>query len=170
MIDPELRFKGRLQSLMLNVASDAVYLTRQRLSNRMIDRLFKGKPVKGLQSTQEWIARPDGSQLRLCIYKPLTPRQDVPGVLWNHGGGYAIGVPELGGEMYKRLIEESGCVIVAPDYRLSTEAPYPAALDDCYLALLWMRDHAAELGIRANQLMVGGESAGGTDALCAGSG
>src|SRR5690606_30824760 len=85
----------------------------------------------------------------------------VPGVLWIHGGGYAQGVPEMSHDMYRQLIGTRDCVIVAPDYRLSIDAPYPAALEDCYEVLLWMKDHAQELGIRSDQLMVGGESAGG---------
>jgi acetyl esterase/lipase len=52
-------------------------------------------------------------------------------------------------------------MVVAPDYRLGPEAPYPAALDDCYLALTWLRDHAAALGVRDDQLAVAGSSAGG---------
>jgi acetyl esterase/lipase len=59
-------------------------------------------------------------------------------------------------------------VVVSPAYRLSVRNPYPAALEDSYLALKYMNEHAKELGIRDNQLMVGGESAGGglTAALC----
>jgi acetyl esterase/lipase len=72
-----------------------------------------------------------------------------------------MAVPELFAETYKRLIQASNCVFVAPDYRLSIDEPYPAALEDSYEALLWMKDHAEELGIRDDQLMVGGESAGG---------
>ena len=78
-----------------------------------------------------------------------------------HGGGYAIGVPELSAGIISRLITESGCVVVVPDYRLSLDAPYPAALEDCHDALLWMKKQASALGIREDQLMVGGESAGG---------
>jgi acetyl esterase/lipase len=63
--------------------------------------------------------------------------------------------------MAKRFIDASNCIVVAPDYRLSIEAPYPAALEDSYDALLWMKDHVKELGIRDDQLMVGGDSAGG---------
>lgn len=121
----------------------------------------KGKAIEGLYSSQEWITRKDGSKLRICIYKPLNSKNDVPGVLWLHGGGYAQGIPETFADTYKRLIEASDCVIIAPDYRLSIEAPYPAALEDSYAALLWMKSHASELGIRDNQLIVGGESAGG---------
>lgn len=67
----------------------------------------------------------------------------------------------MSGDMYKRLLDTKDCVIVAPDYRLSIDAPYPAALKDCYEVLLWMKEHAKELGIRDDQLMAGGESAGG---------
>jgi acetyl esterase/lipase len=52
-------------------------------------------------------------------------------------------------------------VIVAPDYRKSLEAPYPAALNDCYGALRWLRENAAGLGVREDQLFVMGMSAGG---------
>ncbi|MDD3521201.1 MAG: alpha/beta hydrolase, partial [Actinomycetota bacterium] len=91
----------------------------------------------------------------------LELEEKVPGILWLHGGGYALGAPEQAGMMAKRLIEEHKCIIVAPEYRLSVKSPYPAGLEDCYEVLLWMKNHAEELGIRENQLMVGGDSAGG---------
>lgn len=59
------------------------------------------------------------------------------------------------------LVKRFGAVVVSPGYRLAPFAPYPAALDDCYAALLYMKANAPALGIRDDQLMVGGESAGG---------
>ena len=59
------------------------------------------------------------------------------------------------------LVREHSAVVVAPGYHLSLFHPYPTALNDCYAALLYIRDHAAKLGIRPDQIMVGGESAGG---------
>jgi len=123
-------------------------------------RLFYKKHTN-IHFTEKWIDRKDGSKLRICLFRPLEPKENVPGMLWLHGGGYAIGVPEQAERITKILIEASPCVIIAPDYRLSIEAPYPAALNDAYETLLWMKNHTKELGIRENQLMVGGDSAGG---------
>jgi acetyl esterase/lipase len=85
----------------------------------------------------------------------------VPGILWIHGGGYAIGVPEQDEGFIQRFIDESGAVVIAPDYTLSGEKPYPAALDDCYAALLWLRDKGERYGMRSDQIFIGGDSAGG---------
>lgn len=59
-------------------------------------------------------------------------------------------------------------MVLTPSYRLSGEAVYPAALEDCYASLLYLKKHAEELGVNSSQIMVGGESAGGglTAALC----
>lgn len=63
------------------------------------------------------------------------------------------------------LIKKYGAVVISPGYRLSFQKPFPAAVEDCYDALVYLRDHAEQLGINKNQIMVGGESAGG--GLCA---
>ncbi len=158
MIDKQLRAAGIFNNIFLKSTGESMFRKRQKLMNK----LMAGKNCRGLQCSEEWITREkDGSKLRIRIYRPLIPKTNVPGILWIHGGGYAIGVPEMSTETYKRFIEASNCVIVAPDYRLSIEAPYPAALEDCYEALLWMKNHGKELGIRDDQLMAGGESAGG---------
>lgn len=93
----------------------------------------------------------------------------MPGILWIHGGGYQSGSTK---SVYVTrglpLAVKYGAVLVAPDYRLSKKHPYPAALHDCYTALRYLKAHADELGVRSDQIMVGGESAGGgmTAALC----
>ena len=112
----------------------------------------------------------DGHKVRLLILRPSVLHEEkVPGVLWIHGGGYQSGSSR---DVYLTralsLVVKFGMILVAPDYRLSRRHPYPAGLQDCYAALLWMKDHADELNIRTDQIMVGGESAGGgmTAALC----
>lgn len=87
-------------------------------------------------------------------------------VLWLHGGGYIAGMK---GMVYMSravdLVKKFGVMVIAPGYRLAFQAPYPAAIEDCYEALLYIKRNAKQLGIRENQIMVGGESAGG--GLCA---
>ena len=110
-------------------------------------------------------------RIKIRIFRPLTETEDrkAPGVLWIHGGGYQSGSSR---DVYVTralsLVVRHGAVLVAPDYRLSRKAPYPAALHDCYGALLYLKEHAEELGVRDDQIMVGGESAGGgmAAALC----
>lgn len=113
----------------------------------------------------------NGSKIKLLVIRPVDSgrTEKVPGVLWIHGGGYILGMAEMayvscGADLVKKF----GVTVVSPAYRLSGKAPYPAALLDCYHALLYMKNHAEELGIREDQLMVGGESAGGglAAALC----
>lgn len=114
----------------------------------------------------------DGHALKLLILLPKGnrhPPEKTPGILWIHGGGYAVG---MAGMVFmsraKRLVTSYGAVVISPEYRLAGKAPYPAALEDCYAALLYLKAHAEELGCAADRIMVGGESAGGglTAALC----
>lgn len=157
MIDKQLRIPAKIFKMIMNPASEGEFRRLQKKSARQ-----RGKNFKGLKCSEEWITRcQDGTRLRICIYRPLASSAGATGILWMHGGGYAMGVPEGSIGLIRRFIEESGCVVVAPDYRLSLDSPYPAALEDCHEALLWMKNHADELGIRDDQLMVGGESAGG---------
>ena len=84
------------------------------------------------------------------------------GILWIHGGGYVLGMASMVYySMGRMLARKYGGSVVSPEYRLAKKAPYPAALEDCYAALKYMYDHADELGIDRNRIIVGGESAGG---------
>jgi acetyl esterase/lipase len=158
MIDKQLRFRGRLFRAFWRNRSEESF----RKGNGLIFALVRalGKP-KDLRVDEEWIPRKDGSRERIFVYRSLELKDNVPGILWPHGGGYVMGIPEQEVVAYRQLIGASGCVVVAPDYRLGGEAPYPAALEDCYDALLWLKDNASRLGIRDDQIAVGGGSAGG---------
>lgn len=121
--------------------------------------------------TERKYIKSNGNRIKLLILKPDIPQQGEkkPGILWIHGGGYITGMAEM---VYMsrsiHLVKKYGVTVISPEYRLAGQAPYPAALIDCYHALLYMKKHTEELGIRKNQIMVGGESAGGglAAALC----
>ncbi len=128
-----------------------------------MSRYYKSEKVK-IKST--------GRDIELLILRPVKnakPKEKTPGILWIHGGGYVTG---MAGMIYMsraiHLVKKYGAVVVTPEYRLSKESPYPAALEDCYAALKYLKEHTEELNVNSSQLMVGGESAGGglTAALC----
>lgn len=106
-----------------------------------------------------------GGMPALVLSPPAAPK-DAAGVLWLHGGGYIAGMKEMV-HMSRAvdLVKRYGAVVLSPGYRLAPWAPWPAAMEDCYAALLYLKEQAAALGVRSDQLMVGGESAGG--GLCA---
>jgi acetyl esterase/lipase len=101
--------------------------------------------------------------IRTLIHRPDGERGDaaVPAILYLHGGGMIAGTAEMMAGAHRKLAEETGAVVVAPNYRLAPEAPFPAGLEDCYAALTWLYGHAAELGVDADRIIVMGDSGGG---------
>jgi acetyl esterase/lipase len=87
--------------------------------------------------------------------------QPRPAILHMHGGGFVVGSAFASIGSLQALAQATDCVIVSVDYRLAPEARFPAALQDNYAALLWLKTNAASLGIDASRLAVMGESAGG---------
>jgi acetyl esterase/lipase len=124
----------------------------------------------GCKTEYRYIRSAKGRSLKIIIIRPENALHERnTGVLWLHGGGYLLGFPEMAFmSRAADLVTKCGATVICPNYRMSLQSPYPAALSDSYRALLYMKDHAAELGIRDDQIMVGGESAGGglAAALC----
>lgn len=158
MIRPELRLMGGVMRKVMPVFDEK----GMRSVNRMYRFFGEGRSFSlKVNCEQVWLDRPDGSKLRVCVYTGRKKISSCVGLLWMHGGGYGLGLPEQDIRFIENFIAAADCVVVAPDYRKSVDAPYPAALEDCYQALLWMRDNCGRYNVRSNQLFVGGDSAGG---------
>lgn len=105
---------------------------------------------------------PDGNRVPLGVYRPRAVAGALPAILYLHGGAFAFGRSEAGGDPVAIAIaEQVGAVVVSVSYRLAPEDPYPAGVEDCYRALTWIAAHAAEFGIDADRIAVTGQSAGG---------
>ncbi len=104
-------------------------------------------------------------KMRLRIYEPVIKKGSLPGIFWIHGGGLIMGVPEECEDLNLRFAVEVGAVVVAVDYRLAPEHPYPAPIEDCYTGLKWFSENCSSLEVDNERIAVIGVSAGG--GLCA---
>ena len=128
----------------------------------------------GYRALQSIVPKPDISEvldsmagdIPIRIYRNVSSR--VPCVIYFHGGGWVIGDLETHDGICRQLAIESGYTVIAVDYRLAPENPFPAPLNDCYQAVSWITRHADELNIDGNSIAVAGDSAGGnlSAAIC----
>jgi acetyl esterase/lipase len=106
-------------------------------------------------------ARIGHPEVQLYIYRPKKAEGLLPSYFYIHGGGYVGGVPSMGAVQSRQLVRDLGCVVIAADYRVAPETPFPGPIEDCYAGLLWLYSFAQELGVDAQRIAVGGDSAGG---------
>ncbi|WP_227354403.1 alpha/beta hydrolase [Haladaptatus salinisoli] len=97
--------------------------------------------------------------IRVRIYDP-EPDEKLPAVVYFHGGGWVVGNLDTHDGVARSLANEGNCVVVSVDYRKGPEHPFPAAVEDAYLATKWVADNAEGIGAGGG-LAVAGESAGG---------
>jgi acetyl esterase/lipase len=121
--------------------------------------------VQGHAVTYEDVLIPGPEDAPDVAVTIVRPTGGVPagaaGVLQIHGGGYVLGNRHFGLDGLVAMVEQRRLVGVSVEYRLAPEHRHPAAAEDCYAALTWMADNAAELGIDPERLLVTGFSAGG---------
>ena len=154
---------------------------------RFLDALAAGKPPNALETTVEErrlgltelmkLAGPQAAvgrvedrtlpgpagALGIRIYTPSGAGPELlPGLIYFHGGGLVAGTVETHDPIGRALANSGACRVVAVDYRLAPEHPFPAALDDALAAVRYIGAHAAEFGIDGRRLGICGDSAGGT--------
>jgi acetyl esterase/lipase len=103
----------------------------------------------------------DGApDVRLKVYTPDGMADGAGAILWIHGGGMVL--LDADGDDFVSATRASThrCVVVSVDYRLAPETPAPGLVDDCSAGLSWLVEHADELGVAAELIMIGGASAG----------
>lgn len=111
--------------------------------------------------TDHEIESPDGFRFTIRVHRGVGAPDGQPIVVWLHGGGMIAGTYLIDDVRFDKWCPTMGVVGVAVDYGLAPERPYPGPLEDCYTALRWAHDHAAEIGGDASRIGIGGNSAGG---------
>jgi acetyl esterase/lipase len=123
-----------------------------------VDELIDGRPITHREVLVPGYA---GHELTLSVFAPAGHAASGPGIYHTHGGGMIIGDRFNGVEVALEWVDRFGAVCVSVEYRLAPEFPDPYPVEDCYAGLTWTADHAAELGIDPERLIIAGASAGG---------
>jgi acetyl esterase/lipase len=84
-----------------------------------------------------------------------------PAVYYIHGGGMILGSLDLYEAILRDIVSASGVPLLAVEYRLAPEHPHPTPVQDCYAGLVWLAEHAPELGVDPARIAIMGDSAGG---------
>ncbi|MGW0971229.1 alpha/beta hydrolase [Streptomyces sp. NPDC002516] len=158
-LDPELRELLTGMPLMSELTPELLAQLRQLpsapvdslLAHRQVDRREVGVPAK------------DGARIRLSVFSPANPdrTEAAPCVYWIHGGGMVMGDRFSQIDIPLEWLDELGAVVVSVEYRLAPEATGTTLVEDCHQGLLWIAEHAGELGIDPARIIVAGASAGG---------
>ncbi|ABY22748.1 esterase/lipase [Renibacterium salmoninarum ATCC 33209] len=105
---------------------------------------------------------PDGApEIKLLVLRSTEFSGPRPALYYIHGGGMIVGDRHAITPQQVDWVEQYGVTLISVEYRLAPEHPHPAPVEDCYAGLLWSVTHAAELGIDAQRILLGGVSAGG---------
>jgi acetyl esterase/lipase len=164
-IDPESRQPLDLLLEMLPGGFNAIpdIVARRTVFDAMIAEMTKDLPPNDRVVCEDRTAPGlDGDpDVPVRVYRPVDLTGTAPGLYYIHGGGMILGSIEGEHQSALALCEALGCVLVSVEYRLAPEHPHPAPVHDCYAGLVWMADHADELGIDPDRLAIYGASAGG---------
>jgi acetyl esterase len=147
----------RLQRLVRERGAETMPIPEGRRAIRRHTRMSAGPRPGG--GVRDLVA----AGLPARLYTPSLSRGGL--LVFFHGGGFMYGDLESHDPACRFLAERSGARVLAIDYRLGPEQPFPAAYDDAVAAYRWVVEHADELGVDPQRLAVGGDSAGGNLAI-----
>ncbi len=112
---------------------------------------------------RDFAATGPAGDIPLRCYRPLETKaaEILPGLIYYHGGGWLLGGLDSHDVVCRRLANLARCNVVSVDYRMAPEHKFPAAVEDCAVAVRWAIGNAESLSIDPARLAVGGDSAGG---------
>jgi acetyl esterase/lipase len=146
---------------MLAAAGDAAQPARSVAERRRLLAALAGHaeeaPAVAVE-TRDLVLPGPGGPLRARLY--AAPAASVAGLVYLHGGGWVAGGLDTHDGLCRRLAGRAGVKLLAIDYRLAPEHPFPAAVEDALAATCWTAKHAIELGIDPRRLGVAGDSVG----------
>jgi len=167
-VDPQMQW------VLEKAASSALpaYYTVSAIEARRLykeTRAVLSPPVPQVEVVRDLAASGPAGPIPLRLYRGLGTAADapLPVLVYFHGGGWTIGDLDTHDIVCRTLANRARCAVIAVDYRMGPEHKFPAAVEDCLAATRWVAGQAANLGIDAARIAVGGDSAGGNLAAVA---
>jgi len=113
-------------------------------------------------STKDYYATAsDGHKILLRWYAKEGAPKGGPAVVYTHGGGYIGGSVPLYDSVVGKYVTNTGVPFLNVEYRLAPESQYPTNVSDAHAGLVWLHDHASELGVDPSRIAIMGDSGGG---------
>lgn len=157
-LHPEMQLMLKLMKVS-GPPAESLPISKGRTVIEMNSRAGAGRQPIGAV-TDRSIDGPHGP-IPLRFYTPHGLSGESPALVFIHGGGWIYGSLDSHDATCRVLAEQAQVRVISVDYRLAPESPFPSAPEECWSAWEWVTAHAAGLGIDADRIAVGGDSAGG---------
>jgi acetyl esterase len=163
-LDPQAK---ALMEIVARAAAPAYHtldVAKARDETRKLHAYFSAEPQPVASVRDISIPRIEGQfPIPARYYRALDTESHakLPLLVFFHGGGWTVGDLDSYDPLCRMLANKAHCAVLSVDYRLAPEHPFPAAVDDAYIATLWAKRHAQELWVDPDRIAVGGDSAGG---------
>ena len=123
---------------------------------------IQAAPIDKLDVADKWITVPaEVGDVRVRIVKPVGATDDLPAILYVHGGGWILGNADTHDRLVRELAVGADAAVVFVEYDRSPEAQYPVAIEQAYATARWITEHGRTEGLDASRLVVAGDSVGG---------
>jgi acetyl esterase len=157
-LDPQAQaLLEQMKAMGFTYTSDLTVTRAREMVQAMQAVRPDGEPVARVENR---VIPGPGGEIPIRIYSP-EGSGPCPVLVFFHTGGWQVGDLDTQDPLCRRITNRAGCSVVAVEYRLAPEHPFPAAPEDCYEATKWVATHAAEFQGDPSRIAVGGDSSGG---------
>jgi len=158
-LDPHLAMVLALNARLRPDSAD-IGVAAQRANTQAAAAIAAGKPV-AVGAVVDLTVDGEVGKLKARHYSPASGNANRPLVVFFHGGGFVVGDLDTHDQPCRLISSYADVHVLAVDYRLAPEHPFPAAVNDATAAFAWAVAHAEELGADPSRVAVAGDSAGG---------
>ena len=158
-----IKLRYKLTKTYLTKATQKFTLDDIAAARKLFDNASSSGPTRKILSVEDISATAASVELR--IYRDNVSNDNLPVVVYFHGGGFALGSIKSHDSICRSICKYSNCVVVSVGYSLAPEAPYPTPINEGLNVLQWLQRNAKKQGIDNSLIYLAGDSAGGSIAV-----